>query len=57
MQFETIRSFGASISTGKININEAERDQSILLKNMVEFNNKSRAKTKEGKDKKILVIV
>ena len=57
MQFETIRSFGASISTGKININEAERDQSILLKNMVEFNNKSRPKTKEGKDKKILVIV
>ena len=56
MQFET-RSFGASISTGKININEAERDQSILLKNMVEFNNKSRPKTKEGKDKKILVIV
>ena len=57
MQFETIRSFGASISTGKININEAERDQSILLKNMVELNNKSRPKTKEGKDKKILVIV
>ena len=30
-QYETIRSFGESIYTGKINIDEAEMDQSNLL--------------------------
>ena len=30
-QFEIIRSFGDSIYTGKINIDEVERDQSNLL--------------------------
>ena len=43
-QFETMRSFGDSIYTGKININVAERDQSNLLENMVEFHNKARPK-------------
>ena len=51
-QFETIKSFGDSIYTGKINIDESEMDQSNLLENMVEFNNKSRLKEKEGKAKK-----
>ena len=37
--------------TGKINIDDAERDQSNLLENMVECNNESRPK-KEGKEKK-----
>ena len=36
-QFETIRSFGDSIYTGKININQAEMDQTTLLENIVEF--------------------
>ena len=31
-QYETIRSFGDNIYTGKINIDEAETDQSYLLK-------------------------
>ena len=31
---------------------EAEEDQSNLLTNIIEFNNRSRPKTKEGKDKK-----
>ena len=31
-QYETIRSFGDNIHTGKINIDEAEIDQSNLLK-------------------------
>ena len=31
-QYETIRSFGDNIYTGKINIDEAEIDQSNLLK-------------------------
>ena len=40
-QFETIRSFGDSIFRGN--------DQSNLLKIMVEFNIKSRPRTKESK--------
>ena len=32
-QYETIRSFGESIYTGKINIDEAEKDQINLLDN------------------------
>ena len=52
-QFEAIKSFVDSIYTGKINIEEAELDQSNLLENMVKFNNKSKPKTKEGKDKKV----
>ena len=51
-QFETIRSFGDSIYTGKINIDEPEMDQSNLLENIVKFNNKFKPKTKEGKAKK-----
>ena len=35
--FETIRSFGDSICTGKTNIDEAEMDQTNLLDNMVKF--------------------
>ena len=46
-QDETITSFGESIYTFK-----AEEDQSNLLKNIIEANNKSGPRTKEGKDKK-----
>ena len=51
-QYETIRSFGDKIYTSNINIDEAEMDESNLLKNVIEFNNKSRPRTIEGKDKK-----
>ena len=51
-QFETIKTFGDSIYNGKVNIDEVEMDQSNLLRNMVEFNNKSRIRNKEGKTKK-----
>ena len=51
-QFETIRSFGDSIYTGKISINEADLDQTNLLENMIKFNNKSRPRSKEERDKK-----
>ena len=51
-QCKTLRSFGESIYSGKINIHKAEMDRTNLLGNMVKFNNKSRPKTKEGKDKK-----
>ena len=57
-QFKTIRSFADSIYTGKINIDQAEMDQTNLLENMVKFNNEYKPKTKEGNDKnKILLIV
>ena len=51
-QFETIRSFSDSIYTGKTNKNEGEMDQGNLLENIGNFANKSKPKTKEGKDKK-----
>ena len=51
-QDETITSFGESIYTCKAEIVEAEEDQSNLLKNIIEVNNKSGPRTKEGKDKK-----
>ena len=44
--------FGESIYNSKIHIDEAEMDQSNLLKDLIEFNNKSRPGTIEGKDKK-----
>ena len=47
-----IRGFGESIFTGKINIDEAEMDQSNLIENMVKFDNKSRSRSKEDKEKK-----
>ena len=45
-QYETIRSFSESIYTRKASIVEAEEDQSNLLENLVEFNNKSRTKNR-----------
>ena len=51
-QYETIRSFSDSIFAGKINIDEAEMNQSNLLKNMVEFNEQSKLRKKEDKKKK-----
>ena len=47
-----IRSFGESIYAVKISIPEVEMDQTNLLENMVKFNNRSRPKTKEDRDKK-----
>ena len=41
-----------SMFAGKISIYKAEMDQTNLLENIIKFNNKSRPKTKEGKDKK-----
>ena len=55
--FETIRTFGDSIFSGKIIRSDAEDDQSKFLKNMVVFNNKFRPRAKEGKTKKKLLKV
>ena len=43
-QFEVIRFFGDSIYTGKIDIDEAEMDQTNLLENMIKLSNKSKPK-------------
>ena len=51
-QFETIRFFGDSIYTGKINIDEPEIDLTNLLEIIVKLNNKSKPKAKEGQNKK-----
>ena len=45
-QYDIIRSFGDSIYSGKINIDEAEIDQSNLLKNWGNFREKSKLKPK-----------
>ena len=55
-QFETIRSFGESIYTGKTNINQTEMDQTNLLENIIEFNNKSKPKIKEGQGKNEILL-
>ena len=47
-----IRSFGENITSGKIAISETDENQSNLLENIVEFINKSRTRTKEGKVRK-----
>ena len=53
---ETIRSFG-DIYIRKVNIAEAEENQSNLLNNIVECNNKCRPRSKIGNDKKIIMKV
>ena len=51
-QFETIRSFGDNIYTGKTNIHEAQMDQSNLLKNIVKFDYKSTPRSNKDKEEK-----
>ena len=51
-QYETIRSVGESIYTRKASIGEAEEGQSNLLKNVVEINDRSKPKLKEGMEKR-----
>ena len=46
-QHETIRYFGENIYPGKINVDEAEMDQSNLLKILEEFSKKARARTRK----------
>ena len=42
--------------TGKININEAERDQSSPLDNIVKFNNKSKKKKVRIKNEILMMV-
>ena len=51
-QYETIRTFGDSIYNGKTSRDEAEMDQTNLLDNLKDFNDRSRPKTAESKNRK-----
>ena len=51
-QFETIRSFGDNIYTGKTEIDEAEMDQGNTLENIAKFNDKFSPRSKEDKEKR-----
>ena len=52
LKFETIRYFEDIVYTGKVSIDEVDMDHTNLLENMVKFNNKYRAQSKEDKDNK-----
>ena len=55
--FKTIRSFGDDVYNNKITINEADQKQSDLVEYIMNFNNKTRPKTKDDrKIRKIFLI-
>ena len=49
------KTFGEIIYDGRTNIDQTETDQGNLLKNIVEFRNRSRPRTTEGRIKKKLL--
>ena len=51
-QFQMIRSFGDSILNGKVTISEADKNQSNLFENVLEFNTKVTQDLKQIKRKK-----
>ena len=51
-KFQTTRSFGDNIYNCKITINGADQKEDSLLNTILDFNNKSREKSKANKDKK-----
>ena len=55
-QFGTVKSFGDNFQADKIAINKAERDEINLLENMVEFNYKSRPRSKEGQERNEILM-
>ena len=56
-QFETIGYFGENIYNGKINIKEAKMKQVYLLKNILDFTNKSRSRSKKDKENQTFKII
>ena len=56
--FETIRSFGKDIYSKRINIDEADQEQSDLLDYFFDFNSKTEPKSKKTrKEKKTFLII
>ena len=52
----TIRSFGDSLFNGKITISEADKQQSNLLKAILQLNDKVRSRSKADKDEKQILM-
>ena len=52
-----IRSFDKSFIIGEITISKSAEDQSNLLENIVEFYNKFRPRTKEGRMNKEIYLI
>ena len=50
--FKTIRSFGYGICNHKIGIHEANQEQADLLESILSFNNKTKPRSDEDKNKK-----
>ena len=55
--FNTVRTFGRDIYEGKITLKEADEDQSELINDINEFNEKTRPKTKNKKKKKKRIVM
>ena len=53
--FNTVRTFGRDIYEGKITLKEADEDHSELINDINEFNEKTRPKTKDKKEKRIVM--
>ena len=51
-KFRTIRTFGRDIYDGKISLEEADEDQSDFVDEIEKFNDKTRPKSREKKQKK-----
>ena len=51
-KFQTIRTFGEDIYTGKITLEEADKNQSDLINEIENFNNKTRPKNYKKKTRK-----
>ena len=50
--FETVRSFGEDIYSGKITMNEVDEEQANLTDYILNFNNKARPKNRDDKKNK-----
>ena len=53
--FRTIRTFGEDIYNGKITLEGANESQANLVEEIEKFNNKTKPKKKENKEKKDIV--
>ena len=55
--FKTIRSFGYGICNHKIGIHEANQEQADLLESILSFNNKTKPRSDEDKNKKVTFLI
>ena len=56
-RFQTIRSLGENIYSGKITINKADQEQADLVEYISNFNNKTRPKNRDDILKKMFLIL